>query len=224
MWYDVVERMDPDAFTVHMLDFRGCGTSDRPMDGHTLTEYTWDARTALAWVDRPVVIVAHSMGGKVAQYLAAMRPDNLRGLLLAAPGTGHGGRRSERLRAIAMESYGSRVQIDKFQRSAMGVEWHEETMMRIIDDALIAQREHWIGWFDHGRFVDFRERLSNIAVPTLCIGGARDPLLPPTRLKTEVVQSIPDAIGVTLKHAGHNLPVEAPDEMTQAIVRFCSSV
>ncbi len=73
---------------------------------------------------------------------------------------------------------------------------------------------------DGGRFADFRDRLAQIAVPTLCIGGAKDPLVPPSRIKREVTQAIPGALSVTLRNAGHNLPVEAPDEIAGAIARF----
>ncbi|MBV8749889.1 MAG: alpha/beta fold hydrolase, partial [Candidatus Eremiobacteraeota bacterium] len=69
MWYEVVDRLDPARFTAHLLDFRGAGLSDRPLTGHDLDGYASDLRAALAAVG-PAVVVAHSMGGKVAQYVA----------------------------------------------------------------------------------------------------------------------------------------------------------
>src|SRR5690242_3262786 len=87
MWYDVADRLDPQQFTLHLLDFRGNGLSDRPEAGHDLQGYVSDARVALARIDSPVVIAAHSMGAKVAQYLAGERPANLAKLVLVAPGT-----------------------------------------------------------------------------------------------------------------------------------------
>ena len=220
MWYDVAQRLDPQRFTLHLLDFRGCGSSDRPALGHNLDGYVSDGRAALAFIEGRAMVVGHSMGGKVAQYLAADRPQNLEKLILVAPGTAHGGRGSERQREIALDTFGSRRRIEAFQRAGMGVSVSDEAMLRIVEDALIAQREHWIGWYDGGRFADFRERLAQIAVPTLCIGGAKDPLVPPSRIKREVMQAIPGALSVTLRNAGHNLPVEAPDEIAEAIARF----
>jgi pimeloyl-ACP methyl ester carboxylesterase len=67
MWSDVVDRLDLDRFTAHLLDFRGSGLSDRPLEGHDLEGYASDLRAALAAVG-PAAVVAHSMGGKVAQY------------------------------------------------------------------------------------------------------------------------------------------------------------
>lgn len=220
MWYDVAERLDADRFTFHLLDFRGCGLSDRPAHGHDLEGYVSDARAALASIDAPVVVVGHSMGGKVAQYLAAEHPANLEKLILVAPGTAHGGRGTERQRTAALDTYGSRVKIEAFQQAAMGIAVSPDAMSRIVDDALIAQREHWSGWYDNGRFMDFRDRLAQIAIPTLCIGGEKDPLVPPTRIKREVAQAISGSLFVTLRNAGHNLPLEAPAEIAGAIARF----
>src|SRR5579884_3151672 len=119
MWYDVAGRLDGERFTLHLLDFRGNGLSDRPLHGHDLEGYVSDARAALQSIDAPVLLAGHSMGGKVAQYLASERPANLEKLLLVAPGTASGGRASERHRRAALETYGSRAKIEAFQRAAM---------------------------------------------------------------------------------------------------------
>lgn len=220
MWYDVAERLDPHQFTLHLLDFRGNGASDRPAHGHDLLGYVSDARAALEGIDARVTIAAHSMGGKIAQYLAADHPANLERLVLAAPGTASGGRPSERHRRAALDTYGDRVKIEAFQRAAMTRSLEPAAMERIVEDALVSQREHWYGWYDHGRFEEFMERLSAIEVPTLCIGGAKDPLVPPARLKRDVAHAIPGCLHVTLREAGHNLPVEAPLEIAQALLSF----
>ena len=220
MWYDVAQRLDLKKFTLHLLDFRGNGSSDRPDAGHDLLGYVSDARAVLQHIGAPVTIAAHSMGGKVAQYLASERPENLRNLVLAAPGTASGGRPSERHRRMALETYGSRAKIETFQRAAMERMPEPHVMERIVEDALVAQREHWQGWYDNGRFAEFMERLALIDVPVLCVGGEKDPLVPPSRLKRDVSQAIAGSLLVTLRNAGHNLPVEAPAELAQAIESF----
>jgi 3-oxoadipate enol-lactonase len=220
MWYDVADRLDLQRFTLHLLDFRGNGRSDRPDRGHTLEGYVSDARAALASVDAPVLLAGHSMGGKIAQYLASERPANLRKLVLVAPGTASGGRASERHRRAALEAYGSRARIEAFQRAAMARVLDPHVLERIVDDALVSQREHWYGWYDHGRFAEFMDRLALINVPALCIGGAKDPLVPPSRLKRDVAQAIPGCLHVTLRDAGHNLPVESPAEIASALLSF----
>jgi pimeloyl-ACP methyl ester carboxylesterase len=190
MWYDVADRLDLDRFTLHLLDFRGNGMSDRPDRGHDLAGYVSDARAALNSIDAPVMLTGHSMGGKIAQYLASEQPLNLEKLVLVAPGTACGARPNERHRRLALQTYGSRAEIEAFQRAAMARALDARTMQRIVGDALAAQREHWHGWYDHGRFVEFAERLTRISVPVLCIGGEKDPLVPPSRLRRDVAAHI----------------------------------
>lgn len=220
MWYEVAERLDPERFTLHMLDFRGSGLSDRPEHGHDLDGYASDALAAMNAIGEPLLLVGHSMGGKIGQYVATQRPPALRKLLLVAPGSAHSVRLNERHRALSLDAYGSRKKIEAFQRAAMGVPVPASVMLRVVDDALVGQRDAWFGWYDRGRTADFHDRLPQISVPTLCIGGAKDPLAPVSRLRRDVAQAIPGCLFVTLRNAGHNLPIEAPDEIAGAIARF----
>ncbi|TAM75013.1 alpha/beta hydrolase [bacterium] len=220
MWYDLVERFDPAAFTLYLLDFRGAGRSDRPLEGHDLEGYASDLRAAITVVEAPVTVVAHSMGGKVAQYAAIDSPRNLAKLALITPGTARAYTASARHRQMALDAYGSRERIERFQRAAMVREVPAQTLERIVDDALIAQREAWFGWYDHGRNVDFAERLGEIALPSFAVAGERDPLVPPSRVKRDVAQRIPGCLFVTLREVGHNVPIEASAELAEMLVRF----
>ncbi len=220
MWYDVAERLDPERYTLHLLDFRGCGLSDRPASGHHIEGYASDVLAALQAIDDKATIVAHSMGGRVAQYVATHRPSKLQRIILVAPGSAGGPRVSKRRTSLAQEAFGNRRRIEAFQAAAMSAAVSAETMQRIVDDALVAQRELWFGDPDRPAPVDFTDRLGRIDVPVLCIAGAKDPLAPPPRVRSDVVQHIPGALFVTLRNVGHNLPVEAPAEIAGAILRF----
>ena len=220
MWYDVLDRLDPRVFTMHALDFRGCGLSDRPANGHDLEGYASDLRAALASIDGDAVVVAHSMGGKLAQYIAAEHPRNLSRLILVAPGVAKAARFPEKHRQMTIEAYGSRERIERFQRAAMAREPARDAMERIIDDALVAQHEHWIGWYDRGRGIDVSDRIPAISVPTLVVAGAKDPIAPSPGIKRYVAEAISGALFVLLRNAGHNLPVEAPDDIAAAVQRF----
>jgi pimeloyl-ACP methyl ester carboxylesterase len=219
MWYEVAERLDASRFTSHLLDFRGAGLSDRPLQGHDLDGYASDLRAALRVAGEETVVVAHSMGGKVAQYVATERPPELAGLILVAPGTARAYAMNPKHRALAEAAFGSRQAIDRFQRAAMQAAVAPEVMERLVDDALIAQREAWFGWYDNGRGVDFADRLDRIAVPTVVVAGQHDPLAPPKRVKRDVADAIPGALFVELKGVGHNLPVEAAEQVAGIIAR-----
>jgi len=219
MWYDVVDRLDVANFTVDLVDFRGCGRSVRPEAGHYLGGYASDLRAALASVPGPAAIVAHSMGGRIAQFIATERPGNLRRMILVAPGVAAASRLNEKQRALALSAFGSREKIERFQRAAMGGNVEGESMARIVDDALVCQREVWF-MAPGGRTVDFSSRRAQIGVPVLAIAAEKDPLAPPSRVKRDVASAIPGCVFLMLRHAGHNLPVEAPDEIAGAVDRF----
>jgi len=220
MWYEVAERLDPGRFTLHLLDFRGCGLSDRPRTGHDLDGYAGDLRAALASIEAPVTLVGHSMGGKLAQLVASERPSNLARLLLVAPGLPRALRLSPQHRELTLDAFGSRERIERFQRAAMAAQPPPATMQRIVEDALLCQFEHWIGWYDRGRGIDVSDRLASIAIPTLVVAGAGDPLVPQARIKTDVAGAIEAALFVSLRNAGHNLPIEAPADIASAVERF----
>jgi pimeloyl-ACP methyl ester carboxylesterase len=219
MWYDVVERLDPAHCSAYLLDFRGAGLSDRPLEGHDLEGYASDLRAALAAVG-PAVVVAHSMGAKVAQYVACGEAAGIEKLVLVAPGSARAYRAAPKQRALAEAAFGSRRRIERFQRAAMAREPSPAAMERIVEDALVAQHEHWFGWFDRGRAADFADRLDRIALPTLAVAGEKDPLAPPDRVRRDVVEPIAGALQVTLRNAGHNLPVETPEELATIVARF----
>ena len=219
MWSDVVERLDLGRFTAHLLDFRGSGLSDRPAEGHDLEGYASDLRAALADVG-PATLVAHSMGGKVAQYVATAAPAQLERLVLVTPGSARGYAPSARHRALTESAFGSRRKIERFQRAAMVREIAPQAMERIVDDALVGQREAWFGWYDKGRSVDFSDRLDRIRVPAIVVAGESDPLVSAGTAKRDVAERIAGALFLKLHHAGHNLPVETPDEIAGVIARF----
>jgi pimeloyl-ACP methyl ester carboxylesterase len=223
MWYDVVDRLDHNRFTVHMLDFRGCGLSDRPETGHHVEGYAKDVQAAFSAIGQTLIVAAHSMGGRVAQFVASAQPEQLERLILVAPGSPVGTRLTKRRIDAALAAWGSRRRIESFQRAAMTVAVPKEVMERITDDALVAQREAWFGDANSPPPLDFSERLGSIRVPTLCLAGENDLLAPPARIRRDVAKHIPGSRFVTLRNAGHNLPVEAPDEIAGAITSFAGA-
>ena len=66
---------------------------------------------------------------------------------------------------------------------------------------------------------DSRPTLAGIAVPTLVAVGERDEVCPPD-LQHEVADGIPGSRTVTITGAGHMSPLEAPDEVANAMRRW----
>jgi 3-oxoadipate enol-lactonase len=220
MFHDVVDRLDLTRVTASLMDFRGMGLSDRSHFGHDLEGYASDLRAALAATPGDVELIAHSMGAKVAQYVALDPPPNLRRLVLVAPGSAHAYPTNATHRKLTEAAFGSRERIEQFQRAAMTRAVSAESMERIVDDALLAERNAWFGWYDTGRLTDFSARLAAIALPTLVVAGERDPLAPPARVRREVGGGIRGSRFLSLRDVGHNVPIEAATELAQIIERL----
>ncbi|HTX58699.1 MAG TPA: alpha/beta hydrolase [Verrucomicrobiae bacterium] len=219
MWYEVAERLDRERFTLHLLDFRGCGRSDRPRGAHALEDYASDLRAAISLIEAPVTLVGHSMGARIAQFVAAERPPGLERLVLVAPGAARPLRVPAARRSMVASAYGSRAAIERFIRASMARDVEPAVMERVVDDALQCQEEHWFDLHDRAR-ADFSARLAAIDVPVLAIAGERDPLAPPSRVKRDVAALIPGSLFVVVRECGHNLPIESPAEIAAAVARW----
>ena len=67
-WAETVARL-ADRYQLWTLDFRGHGHTDRA-DSYGIEDYVSDAAAALAVIDRPTVVVGHSLGAATAGVLA----------------------------------------------------------------------------------------------------------------------------------------------------------
>lgn len=82
-WEEAAQRL-AGRCQVWTLDFRGHGHSDRA-DAYDLEGYVSDARTALAAIGRPALVVGHSLGGVVAGALAQQQGGSVRAVVLEDP-------------------------------------------------------------------------------------------------------------------------------------------
>jgi len=83
---DWVETMVPlsGSYTFYAPDLVGYGQSDRNRDGYYLSDFTDSTKGLIEalGLDSPLVIVGHSLGGRVALDIALNHPDKVRKLAL----------------------------------------------------------------------------------------------------------------------------------------------
>jgi pimeloyl-ACP methyl ester carboxylesterase len=83
---DWVETMVPlsDSYTFYAPDLVGYGLSDRNRDGYYLSDFTNSTKGLMEalGLDSPLIIVGHSLGGRVALELAFSQSDKVRKLVL----------------------------------------------------------------------------------------------------------------------------------------------
>ncbi len=228
MWAPVAHRLLEAGHQVVLYDQRGHGESTVGEDGFTIPRLGADLKAVLEAVDaRDVVLAGHSMGGMTIQSLVAHHPEvvdeRVRGIALvstAASGLGRGRMDAVGLRVIASAG------LERAMRSRAGHALVRGSVGRSVRrDHLVLTRDLFVacapearsGFLGAMQTMDLREGVAATGVPTTVVVGERDQLTRPA-LAAELVDTIPGAELVTLPDVGHQLPLEAPDEVTEQIV------
>ena len=229
VWAPVAHRLIRAGRRVALYDHRGHGSSTSGTGGHSIERLGQDLAAVLDALDaREATLVGHSMGGMTIQAFAAGFPEVVRDRVAALVLVGtaaHGIGRDERSNRLTARVAGG-VAIERFLRSRVGHAFFRNVYGSAVRraDLLLSQdgflstpgaaRESFV---DAMLCMDLREANAGIDVPTTVVIGERDTLLPP-KLGEAVVASIPGARAVRLEHMGHMLPLEAPEQVAQAVL------
>ncbi|MCZ7539761.1 MAG: alpha/beta hydrolase [Anaerolineae bacterium] len=197
------------------LDLPGHGRSTGPGRA-TVAGYAQDVRLFLDRLGlERAILVGHSMGGAIAQQVALSDPGRIAGLVLIATG--------------------SKLPIDPALPQRILAE-PDTTLDWIIThawghpltDGLRAQAHERMaqtppavlrGDYLACQSFDARDRLHQIAAPTLIIGAADDRMVPLSFSET-LAERIPRATLVVIGGAGHMVPLERAAEVARAITRW----
>jgi len=227
MW----RRQAPLAEHVRLIvpDQRGFGGSAGP--GPAGIEQLADDAVALLdalHVARPAVVCGLSMGGYVAQHVAARHPDRLAALILVdtrleadTPEARAGrndlaekvGRIGQRIVAEAM--------IPRLLAPSTGADAGrgeaERDLREMIQSQPIPTIQAALGAL--GSRPDMTEAMRHVDVPTLLVVGAEDAITPPACL--EAAEAImPRSRLLVVPRAGHMVPMEAAAVFNRAVVAF----
>ena len=228
MWAPIAHRLLDAGCQVVLYDQRGHGESTTGSDGYTIERLGSDLAAVLEAVDaREAVLAGHSMGGMTIQSLAAHHPELIeqraKGIVLvatAAAGLGRG-----RGDAVGARVVGSAA-LERAMRSpvghalvrgSVGAGVRRNHLMVTRDLFVACPPDARSGFLTAMQTMDLREGIAGIGVPTTVVVGSRDRLTTP-KLADELVSTIPEARLVTLPDHGHQLPLEAPDEVAEQIL------
>jgi pimeloyl-ACP methyl ester carboxylesterase len=230
---DVVTAWSP-RFSVITYDHRGTGASPGTDDAYTTRLFADDAaRVLVAAGLGPASVLGHSMGGRVAQWLAHDYPDLVARLVLAASGAGGSGSAGQApdgvpIRTVLLlEEMGYEGFIRDLQRrtffTAEFAADHPERV-RWLGDAFWNRRPSLEDYLKH---VVARQRhdatgiLESITQPTLVVVGCADTQQGDTGSHVEqsryLAERIPGAQLVTVPGATHGLLWETPGPTADAI-------
>ncbi|MCA9637444.1 MAG: alpha/beta hydrolase [Myxococcales bacterium] len=219
---DVLARINHAELRSVIPDQRGAGDSDKPEGGYTIERYVADLVGLMDEVSSdPFVVVGHSMGGQIAQLLAATAPERVSGLVLLCPVPACG----IPLPPEAQGLFRGASTRDP-QATILGMackELNEESTERLLGLGASVSPECIAESFDAWMTGGFADRLGAIQAPTLCV-ATDDPFLPPEFLTAAVVDPIARARLAVLRGPGHYVQVERPAETAAIIEGFLAGI
>jgi pimeloyl-ACP methyl ester carboxylesterase len=223
-------------FRTVLFDLRGTGRSDRPEGPYATRQFAADAVALLdaIGIAEPAHVLGHSMGGRVAQWVALDHPWRVRSLILAASGPGRMRPdqsftrgipvvTAEDLARFGWPGAGERQQSGRFmfvsaapdlverfaacRRGEFGTDLHSYLLH------VQARQEHQTA-----------ELLDRIAAPTLVVVGEEDTVAHggPSHMETSrhLAEHIPGARFAVVPGGAHGFLVECADEANRVILEF----
>lgn len=215
LWDPVIDLLGPSVPTV-TCDLRGHGLSDCA-DTYTIHDLADDVIhviETLALTD--VVLCGVSIGGMIAQSVAARRPDLLNSVILSNTG----------LRVGTTDRWNARIQAVR-DSGIVGIadtildNWFSPGFQAAHPDLHAVYRNMlcrtpaagYITTCEVLRDTDLSQLTPKITVPTVCIAGSDDQSTPPALVK-QLAESIHEARYICLENVGHLPSLEAPEKIS----------
>jgi pimeloyl-ACP methyl ester carboxylesterase len=220
----VLEHLDPtDVFCV-TLDLPGHGRS-----GPASTPYTLDliadavVTVAEAAGADTFVLLGFSMSAKFAQYVTCRHPDRVLGQILVA-GCPAG---PIPLPAELVDDWCARAgdsnRLLDVVRSCSTRPVTAPVLDAVGRDAALVPAAVLRDTITLCANVGFADEVAGSRTPTLVVGGSDDWLFPPDALRHGVVEPL-SAARLQVLDCGHEIPIEAPEELAKLISEFIAGV
>lgn len=170
-----------------------------------------------------VILVGHSMTGKVALALAARRPDYLEKLILVAPSPPTPQPMSEQDRQAQASYQGTRAEAERFVEGACSAALPDVVRDVAIADAQSASLAAWHAWPLSGSREDWRDRIGKIDIPALLVLGSEDGNVPGIEAQQEMMQThFPQGRLEVINGAGHLMPMQTPQQLAALMLAFAA--
>lgn len=222
IWDDVVDRFGA-GFRFIRYDKRGHGLSDATPAPYRIADHLDDLALLLDDLNvSDAVVVGLSVGGMIAQGLAASRPDLVKALVLCDTGHKIGTAELWNGRIDAIEKGGiasiSDAILERWFTSAYRSDDNVDfrAYRNMLERTPVAG---YVGTAAAIRDADFTESTSRLTVPTLCVVGEEDGATSPD-LVGELAGLIEGAQFEVIPRAGHLPCIEQPVRLAGLISDF----
>ncbi|MFE9708028.1 3-oxoadipate enol-lactonase [Streptomyces sp. NPDC005930] len=154
-----------------------------------------------------------SLGGAVGLHLAVHHPERVSSLAVVCSSAHFGGATPWQERAAQVRAEG----LARLAESA-DARWFTPgfTVPRLVRDHRGADPEAYAACCDALAAFDLRDRVGEIAAPTLLVAGREDPATPPAHLR-ELADAVPGATLTEIPGASHLAPAERPEAVLTAL-------
>jgi 3-oxoadipate enol-lactonase len=222
VWDRLLPHLPPGLRLIR-YDMRGHGLTGAPEGDYFMGDLVADAARLIERLDaRGAVLVGLSIGGVVAQGLAAERPDLLRAAVLSNTAAKIGTEASwrERMRAVRAGGIAAIADavLEKWFTRAFRAERPEELALwrHMLTRTPV---QGYLGCCAALAGTDLRESTPRLRLPVLAVAGSEDGSTPPDLVR-ETAESIPGAQFELVRGAGHIPCVEQPEALARLIAGF----
>ena len=223
-WRDLVKHLDLEGLQIIAPSYRGHGDSGHAPTGYTLDQFAKDVLSVADDARAELfVLVGFSMSGKFAQYVAALHPEHVLGLVLITPVPASEFPVSAEIAKLWCDTQHDRnAAFNTILAPFTKIPVKRELTELFLDDFGKAAR---IGLEETLNIcgLSFSEQAKKIRVPTVVLAGSYDQLLTPDMLSATILAQIAGSRIVTLP-CGHEIPQEMPQQTAELLEAFLSGM
>jgi 3-oxoadipate enol-lactonase len=219
--WDQILPLLPQGLRILRFDKRGHGLSDLPEWPYSMGQLVHDTERLMDKLGfRDAIFIGLSIGGMIAQGLAAKRLDLVRAVVLSNTGAKIGTREIWQTRIDAVNAGGLAAVVDATMERWFSKPFHETDQYHAWRNMFLrCPAEGWTGCGAAISGSDFYASTAQLRLPALGIAGSEDGSTPPDLVR-ETVGLIPGSEFRLIRNAGHLPCVEAPEEYAAILTEF----
>ncbi|MFE2431887.1 alpha/beta fold hydrolase [Streptomyces sp. NPDC059373] len=225
VWDPVIAELSGSGFETVQLDLAGFGNRTQAHGPFTFDRFAADLLAVVDAVDKPFVLVGHSMAAPVVELVAEARLERALGLVLLAPIPMAGARLPDEVIETFRSLAGGEASLIQAMRQQAGPAAPEAELARIATVAAKARPEVVLATADLWNNGYPIQRPSGFSKPVLILSGSDDPIVTSEVVASAVVTRFDSAKTATteIEKCSHWPHIEQPSLVAAQISRFLAS-